>query len=79
MKFRGRRCSHLPDVQAARLATAANGGDDPTCEVDSDIPAVTSVGAMAGAACRGVALGLAAAIAAWRAGSAADGPARYGD
>jgi hypothetical protein len=79
MKFRGRSCSDRADIQAARLATAANGAYDAQCEVDSDTPAVRSVGATAGAVSRGVALGLAAAIAAWRAGSAAAEPARYGD
>jgi hypothetical protein len=79
MKFRGRRCSHLADIRAARLATAANGAYDPACEVDSDIPAGRSVGAIAGALSRGVAVGLAAAIAAWRAGSAAAVPAHESD
>jgi peptidoglycan/LPS O-acetylase OafA/YrhL len=51
MKFR-RRCSHLADIQAARLVTAANGAYDPKCEVDSDTPADRSVDAFAGAVCR---------------------------
>ena len=79
MKLRRRPCSNLADIQAARLATAANGAYDPKCEVDSDTPAVRSLGAFAGAVSRGVALGLAAAIAAWRAGSAASEPAHDGD
>jgi hypothetical protein len=79
MRFRCRRCSNLADIQAARLATAANGAYDPKCEFDLDTPAVRSVGAFAGAVCRGVAVGLAGAIATWRAGSAAAEPAHGGD
>ncbi len=79
MKFCSHRCSRLADIQAARLATAANGAYDPRCEVDSDIPAVRSLSAFVGAVCRGAALGLAAVIAAWRAGSAAAGTAHDGD
>jgi hypothetical protein len=79
MKFGRRRCSYLADIRAARLASAANGAYDPKCELDSNAPAVRSVGAFAGAVFRGAAVGLAAAIAAWRAGSAAAEPAQDGD
>jgi len=79
MRFRGRPCSHLADIQAARLATAANGAYDPKFEVDLDTPAVGGLGVIAGALSRGVAVGVAAAIAAWRAGSAAAKPAQDGD
>jgi hypothetical protein len=77
MKFRRRSRSNLTDIQAARLATAANGAYDPMFEVDSDIPAMRSLGAFA-AIFRGVALGLATVVAVWRAASAAD-PAQYGN
>ena len=79
MKFRRRPRSNLADIQAARLAAAANGAYDPKFEVDSDIRAARSLGAIAGAVFRSVALGLAAAIAVWRAGSAAAEPAQDGD
>lgn len=79
MKLRRRRCSNLADIQAARLATAANGAYDPKCELDSDTLAVGGLGAIAGAVFRGVAVGLAAAMAAWRAGSAAAAPTQDGD
>jgi hypothetical protein len=58
MKFRRRPRSNLADIQAARLAAAANGAYDPKFEVDSDIPAARSLGAIAGAVFRSVALGL---------------------
>jgi hypothetical protein len=78
MTFR-RRCSNPTDIQAFRAAAAANGAYDPNFEVDSDTPAARSLGTFTGAIFRGVALGWAAAIAAWRAGLAAAEAAQEGD